>query len=131
MTSGRSPGLRRWLGSILLAAALAGGLASCGDDDTIEMAEAAAEREADHSFTIPLGAGEAIDAGEDIEILPAELALQVGQVLEIVNLDDRGHLVGPFFVGEGETFRQEFVSAGTFQGICSVHPSGQFTLTVT
>ena len=122
---------RRLFGSVVLAAALVGGATACGGDDTIEMAEAAADRQADHSFTIPLGAGEAIDAGEDIEILPAELALEVGQVLEIVNLDDRGHLVGPFFVGEGETFRQEFVSPGTFQGICSVHPSGQFTLTVT
>lgn len=85
---------------------------------------------ADYSYTIPVGAGEAFDAGELLEILPADLTVEVGEVIEIVNLDDRGHLVGPFFVGAGETLRQRFASAGTFIGECTVHPSGQIELTV-
>ena len=81
------------------------------------------------SSSLP-GSGEAIDRGEVVEILPADLDLRVGDVLEIVNEDDRGHLVGPFFVGDGETFRQQFTSAGEFQGICTVHPSGAITITI-
>ena len=52
-------------------------------------------------------------------------------MIEIENEDDRGHLVGPFFVGAGETLRQRFSSPGEFTGECTVHPSGQITLTVT
>lgn len=114
--------------AISLVAALT--LAGCGDDE-VTVSEAGSERAADHRFLIPPGTGEAMDRGEPVEILPAELAVQVGEVLELVNEDDRGHLVGPFFVGAGETLRQEFTSPGTFEGICTVHPSGQFVLTVT
>ncbi len=122
------------LRALLLAAALTVGagstLVACGDGE-VSVSEPGADRVADHLFTIPAGTGEAMDRGEDVEILPAELAVEVGQVLELVNHDDRGHLVGPFFVGAGETLRQEFTSPGTFEGICTVHPSGQFVLTVT
>ncbi len=86
---------------------------------------------ADYSFTIPAGTGEAIDSGESVDILPQALDVKVGEVLELVNFDDRGHLVGPFFVGKGETLRQRFNAPGTFIGICSVHDSGEITLTVT
>lgn len=54
----------------------------------------------------------------------------MGEVIEIVNEDDRGHLVGPFFVGANETLTQRFASEGTFIGNCTVHPSGEITLTV-
>ena len=77
----------------------------------------------DYPFVIPQGAGEAIDIGEPLEILPRELTVAVGEVLELVNEDDRGHLVGPFFVGAGETVRQRFSAPGEFIGACSVHPS--------
>lgn len=86
--------------------------------------------DADYRYVIPFGAGEALDAGEPLEILPATLEVQVGETIEIVNEDDRGHLVGPFFVGEGETLRQRFASPGEFIGMCSVHPSGELRLIV-
>lgn len=86
--------------------------------------------EADYRFAIPLGTGEALDAGEPVEILPQRLEVEVGEIIEIVNEDDRGHLVGPFFVGEGETLRQRFSSQGEFIGLCTVHPSGEFVLVV-
>lgn len=85
---------------------------------------------ADYAYTIPAGAGEAFDRGEPLEILPAELRVQVGEVIEIVNHDERGHLVGPFFVGAGETLRQRFSGPGDFVGVCTVHPSGQLVLVV-
>ena len=115
----------------LVVLLLAGLVTACGGDDEVTVSEPTADRAADHSFLIAAGTGEAMDRGEEVDILPAELEVRVGQVLEIVNEDDRGHLVGPVFVGAGETLRQEFTSPGTFEGICTVHPSGQFVLTVT
>ena len=86
--------------------------------------------EFDFDYLIPAGTGLRFDAGEVIEILPGELTVSVGQVLRIVNEDDRDHLVGPFFVGAGETLTQRFSTPGNFQGLCTVHTSGQFVLTV-
>ena len=108
---------------------LAGG---CGSDEPGSLfADDGSEAVADYSFTIPAGTGELIDSGESVDILPQALDVKVGEVLELVNLDDRGHLVGPFFVGKGETLRQRFNAPGTFIGSCSVHDSGEITLTVT
>ena len=86
---------------------------------------------ATYEYTIPAGAGEALDAGTPLEILPGTLEATVGETIQIVNLDDRGHNVGPWFVGANETLRQEFTSPGTFEGVCTVHPSGELVLNVT
>ncbi|MEQ8716493.1 MAG: hypothetical protein RIE08_02685 [Acidimicrobiales bacterium] len=112
---------------MVAAVALVG--CSGGGADTFGV-ESAAEDAATLSYVIPEGAGEAFDRGEPLEILPAELDMSVGDVIEIVNEDDRGHLIGPFFVGAGEVLRQRFRSAGEFIGICTVHPSGEIVVTV-
>jgi hypothetical protein len=111
----------------LLVARFAGGddtpdrpTISAADDDLV----------ADHEFVIPLGTGDRIDNGELVEIVPAELVVDVGDVLRIVNQDDRGHAVGAFYVARGETLTQTFQSPGELSGDCSIHPSGSFTLTV-
>ncbi len=105
--------------------------AGCGSGDrSFAVSESDSGRQADFNYEIPIGAGEALDAGTPLEILPAELRATVGQAIEIVNRDDRGHLVGPWFVGAGETLRQEFTSAGEFIGICTVHPSGEIRVIV-
>ena len=103
--------------------------AGCGDDGQIGAVDSDAP--ADYAYVIPLGAGEALDAGTPLEILPARLDAEVGEVIEIVNEDERGHLIGPYFVGAGETLRQEFASSGEFIGECTVHPSGQIVVVVT
>jgi len=110
-----------------LAAAGCGG----GGDDGFKLQGADDATNADYHYVIPAGAGQAAIEGSPIEVLPAEMDVHVGDVIEIVNDDDRGHLVGPFFVGAGETMRQEFASPGVFEGVCSVHPSGQIVITVT
>ncbi|MFN3219435.1 MAG: hypothetical protein ACE367_23340 [Acidimicrobiales bacterium] len=117
----------------LVLVAFAGLLvAGCGDDEPSSFSVGSAgDRAADYAFVIPVGAGEALDAGQPLEILPADLPVKVGEVIEIVNEDDRGHLVGPFFVEAGETLRHSFASPGEFVGICTVHPSGEITVTVT
>jgi plastocyanin len=113
--------------AVLLGAA---GIGACAGDDAGPGVEAASGVDADWAFTIPAGAGERIDAGEALAILPAEMDVRVGQVIRIVNEDDRGHLVGPFFVGAGETLVQRFSSPGEFVGECTVHPSGRLVLRV-
>lgn len=85
----------------------------------------------DFVFTIPAGAGADIDAGEVLDILPDRIDAKVGHIIEIHNHDTRGHLVGPWFVGGNETLRQRFSYAGSYIGICSVHPSGEIEVTVT
>lgn len=104
------------------------GVAACGDEGV--RSEAAPDDPPEYAYAIPYGAGEALDRGEPLEILPGRLDVAVGEVIEIVNHDDRGHLVGPFYVGAGETLRQRFASPGEFVGTCTVHPSGELVLVV-
>lgn len=120
---------RLWLvGAVLLLA-----IPACGSDDGRDGAlvvEDPTAVEVDYEYVIPLGTGAKFDAGEVVEILPGEMTVRVGEVMRIVNQDDRQHLIGPFFVGAGETLTQRFASAGEFTGLCTVHPSGEFVLTV-
>ena len=117
---------------VAIIAACTSLLVACGGSDESSPAfeNDEATSSATYSYTIPLGAGEALDAGEPLEILPAELDVKVGESIEIVNLDDRGHNLGPWFVGADETLRQVFATEGTFEGVCTVHPSGQLVLRV-
>ncbi|MGI9645634.1 MAG: cupredoxin domain-containing protein [Ilumatobacteraceae bacterium] len=108
-------------------------LAACGGDESgdgpgivpVDQVETAT-----YEFVIPLGAGEALDAGTPLEVLPGELVVSVGETIRIVNEDERGHNVGPWFVGAGEIVSQRFSSPGEFEGVCTVHPSGQLVLVV-
>ncbi len=82
------------------------------------------------SFVIPDGSAERIEQGEQLEILSRELVADVGETIQIVNEDDDPHFLGPWFLGPGETLRQRFVTIGVFEGTCTVHPSGAFTVIV-
>ncbi|MEZ5165043.1 MAG: hypothetical protein R2695_00630 [Acidimicrobiales bacterium] len=106
-------------------------LTACGSDPGGFETRESDRGEADYQFVIPYGAGEAFDAGEPLEILPQRLEVSVGETIEIVNDDVRGHLVGPFFIGAGETLRQTYTSKGEYTGLCSVHPSGEIVIVVT
>ena len=122
---------RRLLVAALIAPLLA--LGACGDDDptsTVAVGEVDAGTEFEHDYTIPLGTADRIEAGEQVEIVPREMVVEVGESIRIVNEDDEGHIVGVFYVGAGETLTKQFASAGVLEGECSVHPSGQFTLRV-
>lgn len=118
------------IGGFVTLVALIALVAGCGAGD-IQVRDADMDAAADFSYTIPPGAGLAADAGTPLEILPAQLDARVGQTVQIVNHDDRGHLVGPWFVGAGETLRQTFASPGEFQGSCTVHPSGEIKVVIT
>lgn len=83
------------------------------------------------SYVIPAGTGERLDAGEQVVIVPSELDVRVGDVISIVNNDDRDHTVGPFYVPAGQQLSHEFTEPGTIADVCTVHPSGRVTITVT
>lgn len=122
---------RKTVREIVAAASILLAVAGCsGGTDSFEQIDAAVEAIADYDYTIPAGAGLARDAGKALEILPGNFEASVGQTIQIVNLDDRGHLVGPWFVGAGETVRQTFKSPGEFIGECTVNASGQIVVTV-
>jgi plastocyanin len=110
-------------------------LTACGSGDgsgnAPRLEEAEVVGEVEHDYVIPAGTGERLDAGEEVEIMPSVLEATVGETIRIVNDDDRGHVVGVFFVGAGETLTQTFTSAGEFSGRCTVHTDGEFTLRVT
>ena len=116
---------------IAAAAVIVLAIAGCSEGTgAFKQTEAAAEVIAEYDCTIPVGAGLALDAGTPLEILPDNFNARVGQTIQITNNDDRGHLVGPWFVGAGETMRQTFKTPGEFIGQCTVHPSGQIIVTV-
>lgn len=124
---------RQTVREVVASAAILLAVAGCstGDAEPLRVTEASTEQIADYSYEIPAGAGLALDAGTPLEILPLNFDAKVGETIQIVNQDDRGHLVGPWFVGAGETLRQTFQSPGEFVGECTVHPSGQIVLTIT
>lgn len=117
--------------AVLIVGVFATFVAGCGDDSSQPQTETVnGDEAATLEYVIPVGAGEALDAGTPLEILPAELEVSVGDTIRIDNQDDRGHTVGPFFVGANETLTQRFSTAGEFEGVCTVHPSGQLVLVV-
>ena len=122
----------RWTAAAVVAMVAGLLLVACGSDSSSEPAAEAIDTVdvATYEFVIPAGAGEALDAGTPLEVLPGELDVRVGEMIRIVNEDDRGHTVGPFFVGANETLTQRFSSPGEFVGVCTVHPSGEIVLVV-
>jgi plastocyanin len=131
MRRDRRRSARRVVAAVLASAGAFVAVAGCGDDDSQPGTEAVSIAEAaTFEYVIPVGAGEALDAGTPLEILPAELQVNVGDTIRIENQDDRGHTVGPFFVGANETLTQRFSTPGEFEGVCTVHPSGQLVLIV-
>ena len=96
----------------------------------VQIASAADATEFQYEYVIPAGTAERVAGGQEVEIVPRELVVTVGEAIRIVNDDDEGHIVGVVFVGAGETLTQRFTAAGELSGQCSVHPSGEFTLRV-
>lgn len=116
-----SAGLALGLGLFALIAGIVGVsiLLSLSDDgpETIEV-------------VVPLGAGEQLAAGEELELLPARLEVEVGDTLVIDNRDTADHQVGPYVVGAGERLEQTFTSEGRLEGVCTIHPSGEIAIIV-
>ena len=84
----------------------------------------------DHTYDIPPGTQAAIAAGDDLEIIPAEMHLAPNDELTITNHDSAVHSIGLFTVRPGETVNYRFPNPGVFRGACTVHPTGALTIYV-
>jgi hypothetical protein len=85
----------------------------------------------DHEYVIPAGTGAMLDSGARPAVFPTSLDVRVGETIQIVNNDDRGHTMGTFYVLANSTLTYRFTTAGTFIGDCSLNPGEEFVLTVT
>lgn len=83
------------------------------------------------TYVIPAGTGTRIDAGEQVELIPTQLDLKVGDSMVVTNQDSRTHVVGPFSVRAGETITYNFSRPSVYKGECTVHTGGEVTITVT
>ena len=102
-----------------------------GDDDSaVGIGNADDVSTFEYDYVIPAGTAARIDSGEQIDIVPRELTVQVGESIRIVNDDAEGHVVGVFYVGAGESLTKQFTAPGELSGSCTVHSAGEFTLRV-
>lgn len=83
----------------------------------------------EYEVVIPEGTGEAVDAGEDVDVVPTEIEVPVGDTLVLVNEDTRPHVVGPFTVMADDEYRYTFDREESFSGGCSAHPDREITIT--
>lgn len=77
----------------------------------------------DVTYVIPRGTADLIAAGGET-VIPQEISLIAGDRLVFTNEDVEDHRVGGIYVSSGSTVTARFRNPGTFEYICSVHPSG-------
>ncbi|MGE0727814.1 MAG: hypothetical protein AB7O92_13075 [Acidimicrobiia bacterium] len=104
------------------------GIVEVSDDGPAPMVDEATRAV---TFVIPAGTAKRQAAGDRVVVLPSRVAISVGQTLHLRNDDDRAVVIGPFFVGPGETSTYRFSSPRVIAGACDLHPSGEFTVEVT
>lgn len=83
-----------------------------------------------HAFTIPAGSFQRVAAGEDVDVIPAELHVDVGDTISIRNDDTVGQIVGPYYVPAGQTLQQTFTEDATLEGTCTAHKGGRIRIVV-
>jgi hypothetical protein len=86
----------------------------------------------DEIFEIPKGTWARRMAGNNVDILPAEIHLTLGirNILVLKNMDDVPQVFGPALMMPGQTFRLPFEVASSYQFACTAHASGQMTVVV-
>lgn len=118
----------------LLAVAIAAALsaAACGGSKaTFGSSSADVSKGVDYEFVIPAGTAERIAAGEEPHIIPHSLDAKVGEVIRIINQDNVGQQVGPFYVGANEELVQKFKAPGKYEGVCAIAGKDPIILRVT
>jgi hypothetical protein len=123
--------VRRAARGLAAAMAVATLLAGCATESGELRVVPADQDEYDYEYRIPAGTAASLDAGEEVEIVPEELDVKVGERIRVINDDVRGAAVGIFWVPAGRRVAMEFTTTGTLTGECYVHPNGEFTINVT
>lgn len=95
-------------------------------------AQISADPEHEYVIIIPQGTQAAQLIGHSDDLIPAEIQLSLnGQHTLVIRNDDiANHTVGPFFVRAGETVRQVFTRAATYQGSCTIRHGQEVSIIV-
>jgi hypothetical protein len=83
------------------------------------------------TFVVPAGTGDDIADGKEVDLMPPEVDLQVGDTIVVRNDDAATATVGPFTVRPGETLQQTFRSPMTLVGECTLSGTGEVKIVVT
>jgi hypothetical protein len=83
-----------------------------------------------HTFVIPAGTANRVTAGEEVRIIPEDLRLRRSDRLVLINEDSETHQVASILIGSGERIETKFSEAISVSGFCSLHPSGQITISI-
>lgn len=110
---------RVWLFVLLLALLLGG----CANND----AEARKL-----VFVIPEGTVARQAAGESVNVLPETITLKLGQqdTLVIRNDDSQAVQIGPFKIGPGQRYEQQYYNRGTFDLVCTLHTTQKLKIVI-
>ncbi len=94
----------------------------------------ALDTDPDHQMVIiiPQGTRVLMLAGQAPDVIPPQVHLNVNgrNTLVIQNNDIVDHIIGPYMVRAGETLRQTFTSAATYQGKCSANVKAKVSIIV-
>ena len=83
------------------------------------------------TYIVEPGTAARIAKGEQIQIMPPELQLKVGDSLVVRNDDKATMTVGPYTVDPGQTLNQRFQRPQTLIGDCSLSSTGEVRIVVT
>jgi len=84
-----------------------------------------------YEIVVPLGTGELLAQGETVDVMPAEIRLEVGDTLKIRNEDVVDQEVGPYLVAAGTQFVVQFGAPGLYEGICPLSGSQGYKIVIT
>ncbi|GAB4193233.1 MAG: hypothetical protein OHK0022_07940 [Roseiflexaceae bacterium] len=108
-----------WLFALLLALLLGG--CAFGDSEARKLV-----------FTIPPGTVARQAAGEQVSVLPETITLKLGEkdTLVIRNDDSQPVQIGPFKIGPGQRYEQQYFNRGTFDLVCTLHTSQNLKIVI-
>ena len=94
--------------------------------------QATTDRQRQLIFEIPPGTAARIAAGEEVNIFPSKIVIDLRQhdTLIIQNNDSEEVTIGPFRIVPGQRFIQRYWSPGVYELICSVHQGEQLRIEV-
>jgi hypothetical protein len=83
-------------------------------------------------YVIPAGTSAQIASGASVSVLPTTIELErnVRDTLVIRNDDTQPLQIGPYLVAPGQRFVQRYPNRGTFDLLCSIHPSQRMRVIV-
>ncbi len=94
--------------------------------------QATTDRQRQLVYEIPPGTATRLAAGEEVNIFPSTIVIDLRQydTLVIQNNDSAVVTIGPFRIVPGQRFVQRYWGPGTYELICSVHQGEQLRIEV-